>query len=217
VALFVGTFLLVAFFLGWREEHKGRLRQEAEINRMLSSKPRLQGGFEYFTMGSIAGHPLHLGVAMIMWISNVGSTPTIADSWKCYLNMETSNGTETLQGDFRAFPEGLETLRGYTGSMTFSRDDALYVKALRTPIPPGAKVVGVMFCILPKAGLGNFYSSNSNKLVVEFKDILGERHEATLRYLNQPGMRYDKRIDTGEWVDVPGLERPPVAPPASPK
>ncbi|HKG78892.1 MAG TPA: hypothetical protein VKA78_05720, partial [Pyrinomonadaceae bacterium] len=53
VGLFVGTFLLAAFFLGWREEHRQRLQQEAEVNKMLSTNPRLKGDFEYFRVGSV--------------------------------------------------------------------------------------------------------------------------------------------------------------------
>lgn len=217
VGLFVGVFLVVAFFLGWREERAGRLRQEAEVNRMHSTKPRLTGDFEYFRMGSVPELPSYLGVAMVMSISNVGSTPSIADHWKCYWNMETGTGIETVQGEARAFPEGLEMPRGGNAPMTFARDDALYIKTMRSPIAPGAKVMGVMFCRFPQAALGNINSSEANNIVVEFKDVLGEKHEAKLRYLNQPGFHYgDKRLQTGEWIDIPGFDRPPVAPTGSP-
>ncbi len=213
VALFVGTFLLVAFFMGWREERAGRLRQEAEINRMLAVKPRLKGDFEYFRIGPVSGLPSYLGVATIMSISNVGSTPSIADHWNCYLNMETGNGVQTVKGEPRAFPEGLEMPRGNNNvPMLFERDDALYVKAMRTPITPGAKIVGVMFCIFPGAGLGNFRTSDANNLTVEFRDVLGERHEVKLFYLNHPGFRYDNKEDKAQWVDIPGMDRPPTVP-----
>ena len=78
--------------------------------------------------------------------------------------------------------------------------------------------MGVMFCRFPKADVLNFGTSDENNLVVEFKDILGERHEAKLVYFNQPGFRYgDKRLETGEWIDIPGFDRPPVAPTGSPR
>src|ERR1043165_2901282 len=190
LGLFVGVFLLVAFFLCWREEHLGRLRQEAEINRLLSAKPRLKGSFEFFQMGDDANSPGYMGVAMVMSIANVGSTPTIADHWSCNLSMVRLDGTDVIKGEVRSFPEGLAVPRGSNQPMIFGRDDALYIKTMRTPITPGAKVVGAMFCRFPNASLGNLRSSEDNALVVSFRDVIGEEHQVVLRYMNQPGMDY---------------------------
>jgi len=211
--LFVVGFLFVAFFAAWRQEYRGRLRQEAEINKMLAVKPRLKGHVEFFNVGTSAKTPAHTSIAMVMSISNVGSTPSIADSWQCYLNMQTPQGVDVVKGEFRSFQEGLAIPRGQNQPIMFERDDALYVKAMKTPIVPGAKVVGAMLCLFQKASLNNLMSSKDNTLVVRFRDVLGEQHQVILPYLNQPNM--PGRLDRGEWVDFPGMDRPPAAPPGS--
>ena len=210
--IFVVSALFFAFFATWRTEYNERLKLMAAIDKMYATMPRLKGEFEFFNVGTLTKNPDHLAVAMVMSIGNVGSTATIADSWTCHLHMRTPQGTEDIvKGEFRSFPEGLELPRGLNPPLIVGREDALYIKTMQTPIVPGAKVVGAMLCIFPKANVNNFESSEENTLVVSFRDVLGEQHQVVLRYMNHPGFDYDW-MNKGEWADLPGMEQPLAAP-----
>lgn len=213
LGLFVGTFLFAAFFLGWREEYRERLRQTAEINKILTVKPRLNGEIQYVQMGEVPDMPLKLGVAMIVAISNVGSIPTTVDGWDCRLEMavEANNSTYILHGEPRAVPDNFTMARAGNEPLLFGREDALYVKTMRNPISPGAKVVGVLYYTFPLEGLEHLKSSDENLMVIEFKDVLGGKHEASRQYLKECCPRDYK------WADIPGMDRPTNVPPPKSK
>jgi hypothetical protein len=53
LSLFVGVFLFVSFFMGWRDEREERLRQQAEVSKLLQNKPQLRGEIQYFRSNTV--------------------------------------------------------------------------------------------------------------------------------------------------------------------
>ena len=210
LALFVGTFLFVAFFLGWREERRGRLEQLAKIQEMHLTKPRLVGEIMYYRFADRPDYPDKTALFVIASISNVGSTASIVDYWSCTLRLHTRDGEKVILGEPRAVPDNLTLGRGPNQPMVFGREDGLYVKGMKTPIGPGAKVVGVLVYHFPKMTRDQILSSSENSFSVGFKNVLGEPHEFGLKYLQLQNAVSDKGA---EWIDLPGLERPTHVPP----
>jgi hypothetical protein len=107
LSLFVGVFLFVSFFMGWRDEREERLRQQAEVSKLLQNKPQLRGEIQYFRSNTVDDGS-SVGVVMILGVSNVGTIPSIAEEWNCYFEfMDGQGNLRRILGQARAVPDDL--------------------------------------------------------------------------------------------------------------
>ena len=181
---------------------------------MNSAKPRLTGEILYYRFADPPGFPNSTALVMIASVSNVGTTPSVVDHWTCNLVVQTAGGPVPLHGEARAVPDNITLGRGRNQPMVFTRDDALYVKGMKTPIAPGAKIVGVLLYHFPRLSRELVISPN-NSIVVRFKDVFGDDHKLNVKNFSPVPQYSDEPY---EWIDVPGLERPTnISPPSSPK
>lgn len=156
VGLFIVTFLLVAFFYAWRDEHKvvreaintatqkerdiNEIKQELkETKRLLQvekeqNTPKLVGTIEQVLFTSRPGLPL-TEIFVLMSIRNTG-TPSIVEGYSIHLqagDINVSTITHTI-------PKEL-VMTGPNHIITFHGDDALYHKTVK-PIERGGLLRG---------------------------------------------------------------------------
>ena len=108
---------------------------------------------------------------MVVEVKNSGA-PSIAERWKLLVTIDGKEyepmGQEIPQ------PLKLKTITGQT--ITYSREDALYDKSVRNPIPRGGQITGVLQYLVDidketaqRSGL---------KLKLTFVDIVGKSYTA---------------------------------------
>jgi hypothetical protein len=145
---------------------------------------------------------------MILGVSNVGTIPSIAEEWNCYFEfMDGQGNLRRILGQARAVPDDLVLNRRNGEPLQFGRNDAIYVKAMNSPIAAGAKVVGVLVYRFPKDTVTIVKADPNSSIWVTFQDVFGQKYSTRRPVF---GGAPDPQ---SEWIDMPGMDRPLTQPP----
>lgn len=212
LSLFVVTFLLVAFFFAWRDEHAQSaafVKRVAELEVALQKEtqkhtPDIRVTVEDAFAGIVLdGSGDDTGLIFYLAVKNVGQMPSVVDEYGLALNVP---GVGTIAPDKVPITKPF-TLRSPSGEVVnIDPSNAIYEKTLR-PIPPGGMEKGIFVFIARNVRDSQLYNGADYKLL--WRDVTGQ-----VKHLDGClGRTADFRIPF-----VPGIEqkRLPKASPTNP-
>ena len=126
-----------ACFLAWEQEHKKRLGLELDASDKHST---LHSEIDWVHLARDSANVRGAQIIVIASIVNRG-LPSSADKWA--LAVQLPSGT-TFEAQLRKIPPNF-VLRLPNESFEFKDADALYAKAMASPIPTGGKIRGLLW------------------------------------------------------------------------
>jgi hypothetical protein len=185
VAVFIVGFLFCAFFLAWRDQRDAAATMQKKLDE--STKPKLVGEIDQAGVvgqavdehGKLFIDVTDTGIFVFATIKNIGA-PSVVVIWNLAVHIP---GKGPMKAAKRLLPA---TMRLDRQSMMYA-EDALYNKAVNSPVPTGGQISGVLLFVLEGVARDDVWKQGT-VLTLEFQDVLGTKSEAsvTLTGANEP-------------------------------
>jgi hypothetical protein len=191
IAIFLGAFLLGAFYLAWRDEHQKVSVAQASINDLHAQladlkNPDFRIEIQGNSVGLIEQRPDLSAVTLFVSITNVGA-PSVARDWR--LAVKRPGIDEPIVAKSIVPPtRGDVTLgRENDSPLIIAASEELAAKTAQMPLTRGEARVGYLLYAIEGVP-GAILRAEQTRLTLTVSDVHGRRYSAESLRSGKPGL-----------------------------